>query len=67
MAHVDKDILKSKFENGDNPSQSDFSDLIDSTYNPLSGITSVKTFVTGVSTTHTVTISSGFIVSWNIV
>ena len=65
MARQTNEYLKGKFEKGDLPTQEDFSDLIDSCYNSISGYNGSITFVDNNSVTNVVTISSGLIARWS--
>ena len=56
MARQPIDTLRAYFEKGDVPSQGEFNDLIDSTYNATSGITD---FSTGFANLSTVSLSAG--------
>jgi hypothetical protein len=64
MARKTKEELKSFFEPNDLPTDQDFSDLIDSCYNAISGYSGIIEFVDNNAVTNTVTISSGFIANW---
>lgn len=64
MARKTKEELKSLFEPNDLPTDQDFTDLIDSCYNSISGYSGTIQFVDNNSTTNVVTISSGLIASW---
>jgi hypothetical protein len=64
MSRQTSDHLKGRFEKGDLPSQDDFSDLIDSCFNAISGYNGSVTFVDNNSITNTVTISAGLIAKW---
>ena len=56
MARQPIGTIKGYFEKGDVPSQSQFNDLIDSTYNATSGI---NDFNTGFANLSTVSLSAG--------
>jgi|TARA_R110000824_G_scaffold184011_1_gene365037 hypothetical protein len=56
MARQPIDTIRGYFEKGDVPSQGEFNDLIDSTYNATSGITD---FSTGFANLSTVSLSAG--------
>jgi|GEM_PF-4028749 len=59
MARKTINTLKSYFDTGDVPSQSNFRDLIDSTYNSTSGI---ETLSTGYSNLSVISLSAGEII-----
>jgi len=65
MARQTIEDIKSKFEIGDLPTQEDFSDLIDSCYNAISGgYTGHIQFEDTALVTHFITISGGMIADW---
>lgn len=65
MARQTSEYLKGKFEKGDLPTQDDFSDLIDSCYNTISGYYGHIQFIDNNNVTNSITISAGLIARWN--
>jgi hypothetical protein len=66
MARKTSEELKSVFQNGDLPNEQDFSDLIDSCINEVSGFNGTRTFTDNSLSTHTLIISAGLIASWTV-